>query len=435
MIKDTPAYCTIVRRWESAARMRQWINETKLELSLKFEKKVGDELKKKKEVEKEKADKLAAEEKAKQEEADAEKADKDAKKADKDTAKAKEEPGSKKGSKEAQKGKEEETEQIDSSSKPSTDKKEDKEKKEGEEPGKKADEAEKADVVFTPEEKTYIEDEAYARLERRLEEIFLKIQSKAQHLVRMNTPPGFKKDDPTRDGGEGQLILLKQPSYVGAQAPKAKLDWQARLKSWKQMQTSKGAIRSLGERKNEIWDSGITSILALLQAPIEARDIQKQVETRAIEACRRATGLKLLRDLILLDMPTPQFLDLAAWFCAALRQNSVKLAHYLDSTKGQGLHLETQSKKAFFDIIGAFVKRLKLAKDHSEIKALLGAIKWKYVARDHGDLASLGVFQILHKGDGTKDSKLRGAWGRRVDYDCKAADDQSISQDVLEIFE
>jgi hypothetical protein len=30
-------------------------------------------------------------------------------------------------------------------------------------------------VGFTPEEKTYIEDEAYARLERRLEEIFLKI--------------------------------------------------------------------------------------------------------------------------------------------------------------------------------------------------------------------------------------------------------------------
>jgi len=81
------------------------------------------------------------------------------------------------------------------------------------------------------------------------------------------------------------------------------------------------------------------------------------------------------------------------------------------------------------------VKRLKQAKDHSEIKALLGAIKWKYVARDHGDLAQLGVFQVLHKGNGDKDCMLRGAWGRRVAYDCKAADAQSISQDVLEIFE
>lgn len=86
MIRDTPAYSTIVRRWESAARMRQWINETKLELSLKFEKKVGEELKKKKELDKEKADKLAAEEKAKKEEADAEKAAKEASKSDVDPA-------------------------------------------------------------------------------------------------------------------------------------------------------------------------------------------------------------------------------------------------------------------------------------------------------------------------------------------------------------
>ena len=86
MIRDTPAYSTIVRRWESAARMRQWINETKLELSLKFEKKVGEEVKKKKELDKEKADKLAAEEKAKKEEADAEEAAKEAPKSDADPA-------------------------------------------------------------------------------------------------------------------------------------------------------------------------------------------------------------------------------------------------------------------------------------------------------------------------------------------------------------
>lgn len=110
MIKDTPAYSTIVRRWESAARMRQWINETKLELSLKFEKKVGEELKKKKELDKEKADKLAAEEEAKKAEADAKKAEEDAKKADENPTKAKEEPKPEEESKEAEKGKDEETE-------------------------------------------------------------------------------------------------------------------------------------------------------------------------------------------------------------------------------------------------------------------------------------------------------------------------------------
>jgi hypothetical protein len=65
---------------------------------------------------------------------------------------------------------------------------------------------------------------------------------------------------------------LSEPSSLQG-VPKAKLDWEARLKSWKQMQTSKGAIKSLTERKSEIWDSGITSILALLQTPIEAHDI------------------------------------------------------------------------------------------------------------------------------------------------------------------
>lgn len=101
--------------------------------------------------------------------------------------------------------------------------------------------------------------------------VFTKIQNKAVYMVKLNTPPKFKKQDPTKVK-EGTLVLLRQPSSI-KDAPKAKLDWQARLQSWKQMQTSKGAIRSLTERKSEIWDSGITSILALLQTAVEAKDI------------------------------------------------------------------------------------------------------------------------------------------------------------------
>jgi hypothetical protein len=56
--------------------MRQWINETKLELSLKYEKKVGEEVKKKKQDEKEKAEK---EEKEKAEKEEKEKAEKEQK--------------------------------------------------------------------------------------------------------------------------------------------------------------------------------------------------------------------------------------------------------------------------------------------------------------------------------------------------------------------
>jgi hypothetical protein len=42
------------------------------------------------------------------------------------------------------------------------------------------------------------------------------------------------------------------------------VNWKDRLKSWRQMQTSKGAIKSFTERNKEIFDSSIMSILACL---------------------------------------------------------------------------------------------------------------------------------------------------------------------------
>lgn len=49
-------YSGIIRRWESAARMRQWINEKKLTLSRRHEKKVADEVLEKKAADKKKAE-------------------------------------------------------------------------------------------------------------------------------------------------------------------------------------------------------------------------------------------------------------------------------------------------------------------------------------------------------------------------------------------
>jgi len=47
------------------------------------------------------------------------------------------------------------------------------------------------------------------------------------------------------------------------------VSWKDRLKSWRQMQTSKGAIKSFTERNKEIFDSSIMSILACLQTAIQ----------------------------------------------------------------------------------------------------------------------------------------------------------------------
>jgi len=132
--------------------------------------------------------------------------------------------------------------------------------------------------------------------------------------------------------------------------------------------------------------------LALLQCSIESRQIQKQVEKTYIDSCRRTTGLKLIRDLITVDMPKSHLFDLISWFSASLRGNKNRLSHYLDDTKGQGIHLESASRKHFFEILGAFTQRLKVSKDEKEIKTLLNALKWKFTGRDHGDLCQLNIF-------------------------------------------
>ena len=106
------------------------------------------------------------------------------------------------------------------------------------------------------------------------------------------------------------------------------------------MQTSKGAIKSFTDRKKEIFDSSIMSILACLQTPISAQRIKKQVESVFLNASKRNAGLKLLGSLAELEMPRAHRYDLMNWFCASLRQNKNQIAHYLDDLKGCGNHLE-----------------------------------------------------------------------------------------------
>jgi hypothetical protein len=109
------------------------------------------------------------------------------------------------------------------------------------------------------------------------------------------------------------------------------------------MQTSQGAIKSFEERRTEIWNSGITSILALLQTSIESQEIQNQVETTYVQSCKRAVGLKIMRDLLSNHAPWDEVNSTIQWFCSSLRKNTNNLCHYLDDTVGQGLLLETIS--------------------------------------------------------------------------------------------
>ena len=69
------------------------------------------------------------------------------------------------------------------------------------------------------------------------------------------------------------------------------------------MQTSKGAIKSFTDRKKEIFDSSVMSILACLQTPINTQRIKKQVETVFLNGSKRVAGLKLLGELLNFELP------------------------------------------------------------------------------------------------------------------------------------
>ena len=202
------------------------------------------------------------------------------------------------------------------------------------------------------------------------------------------------------------------------------------------MQTSKGAIKSFTDRKKEIFDSSIMSVLACLQTPISAQRIKKQVETVFLNASKRIAGLKLLGDIMGLDLPQKHRFDMMNWFSSSLRGNKNQLSHYLDDLKGCGNHLELQARENFFTILKALIKQVKESKEDVEIKAILNSLKWKYLARDHVSLKNLDIFKTLHEGDGKKDSKLKKAWGRPLKQEVIASDaDKKLPKEVIDLFE
>lgn len=87
------------------------------------------------------------------------------------------------------------------------------------------------------------------------------------------------------------------------------------------MQTSKGAIKSYTDRKKEIFDSSVMSVLACLQTPITAQRIKKQVETVFLNASKRNAGLTLLGQVTGLQLPLKHRYDIINWFCSSLRNN------------------------------------------------------------------------------------------------------------------
>ena len=118
-------------------------------------------------------------------------------------------------------------------------------------------------------------------------------------------------------------------------------DWKKKLHHWKQMQQSKGVIKSMDQtNQGGLFESVHTSVLSCLQSSISIKRLRKSVETVYLNAFQRVAGLKLIGTLMSLELVQLHSYDLMNWFCASLRGNQNNLAHYLDDIRGCGKFLE-----------------------------------------------------------------------------------------------
>ena len=147
--------------------------------------------------------------------------------------------------------------------------------------------------------------------------------------------------------------------------------------------------------------------------------------------------MKIISDLVKLDAPLYIFKDTLSWFCSALRENRNRVTHYMDDIKGEGTYLENKTRMHFFQILQQIVNKLKESNDKADIKYFLkDCLQWKFMGRDHNDLLQLGLFSVLHKGNGERDNLIRRSWGKNILLGKKIDfDHQSITKDLVEHFE
>lgn len=110
------------------------------------------------------------------------------------------------------------------------------------------------------------EEVADKRFTDELQDTFNKVVEKAEFLIKLSIPEAFLVKDQSKE--KGTLLFLKEavtkvmtdPANEDQQVD----DWKDRLKNWKTMMTSKGAIHSLSEKNKDIFESSVMSVLAYL---------------------------------------------------------------------------------------------------------------------------------------------------------------------------
>ena len=226
-----------------------------------------------------------------------------------------------------------------------------------------------------------------------LEKVRLRIKGKAEFLLKVKRPSVWQigegaasSSSSSAAGKPGATVLVRTNKAELAQED-TKETWKKQLHQWHYMQRSAGVIKSFEAQQAEVFSSLTSSVLSCLQSSIHARRIQKQIETSYVQAARRNAGLKMLAQALAVNTPLETFLDGVAWFCAGLRHNENALTHYTKGVRVAGL--EDDARAQFFSIIKQVLARLPEAENDGQLKNLLDALKWQYVAADHVGLSEL----------------------------------------------
>jgi hypothetical protein len=75
----------------------------------------------------------------------------------------------------------------------------------------------------------------FNQLDKELDEIYNKIEAKAEYMCKMQVPAAYK---PTQEAMDGTLMLMRMPTYLAQQEEEAikansQGDWQEQIKNWR----------------------------------------------------------------------------------------------------------------------------------------------------------------------------------------------------------
>ena len=162
------------------------------------------------------------------------------------------------------------------------------------------------------------------------------------------------------------------------------VDWKDKLRKWRKVQLSSGAVNSLTDKNQSVFQSCSVSVLGCLQASFTADQLKNKIEESLVNGLRRSAGLDLISFAMEQTHSQELFYESLQWFSGSLRFNKGKTTHYLDGLEGCGAEAEKGVRKQFFAIIKRViwqfekitaqtaeeVMKCKKAEDHESIKKL-----------------------------------------------------------------